>query len=268
MRSTPPRIVAARLGARALLLVLALALVGPPSARAQVPAGVDPRLFVIGDSVLLGAENAIAAREAGWQVAVYAQEGLSTLGAASVITAHKASIGDLVVVALGNNDAGNPQTFGHRIDGVMQAIGPIRRVVWVNLRQFASWTPAMNLQLVAATARWPNLVIADWNGRATPNPGLVYGDGLHLTPAGQAAMAALVAEQVSAFAQQVSPSTSTSTTTTTAATARRRRPARRRRAARDPNDDWVWVAAGAAGVALVILVLAIRPRRRRRAADG
>ena len=126
----------------------------------------------------------------------------------------------------------------------------------------------MNLQLVAATARWPNLVIADWSGRATPNPGLVYGDGLHLTPAGQAAMAELVAEQVAAFAQQVAPSTSTSTTAAPPVTSRPHRSAsRHRHAGRDPSDDWVWVAVGAAGVAVVILVLATRPRRRRRAMD-
>jgi lysophospholipase L1-like esterase len=257
--------VAARLGRPVLagLLVATLAVAAP--ARAQVPAGVDPRLFVIGDSVLLGAEHAIVAREAGWQVTVFAQEGLSTLGAASVITAHKAAVGDLVVVALGSNDAGDPITFGHRVDGVMQAIGPVRRVVWVNLRQFASWTPALNRQLAAATARWPNLVIADWSARATPNPGLVYADGLHLTPGGQAAMAELIAEQVNAFGQQVAPSTSTTTMTTPPGSARsRHRLGRARRdAAGGPDDGWVWVAAGAAAVALLILGLARWPRRHR-----
>jgi len=263
---TRSKIVAARVGAAALGALCAMTTLAGAPARAQVPSGVDPRLFIIGDSVLLGAQSAIAAREAGWHLTVYAQEGLSTLGAASVITAQKAAIGDLVIVALGNNDAGDPTTFGHRIDGVLQAIGPVRRVVWVNLRQFARWTPAMNQQLTAATGRWPNLVIADWSARATPNPALVYGDGLHLTPAGQAAMAQLIAEQVNAFVQQVAPSTSTSTTTPPATARPRPRPAHRRRRATDPSDDWVWVAAGAGGVALVLLGVALRPRRRRAAA--
>ncbi len=266
MLPTRSRIVAARIAVAALGALCAMTTLAGAPAPAQVPTGVDPRLFVIGDSVLLGAQSAIAAREAGWHLTVYAQEGLSTLGAASVITAQKAAIGDLVIVALGNNDAGNPTTFGHRIDGVLQAIGPVRRVVWVNLRQFASWTPAMNQQLTAATGRWPNLVIADWSARATPNPGLVYGDGLHLTPAGQAAMAQLIAEQVSAFVQQVTPSTSTTTTTPPATARARSRPAHRPRRATDPSDDWVWVAAGAGGVALVLLGVALRPRRRRDAA--
>jgi len=182
---------------------------------------------VIGDSVMLGARDALVAELSGWSVTVWAQEGLSTLGAASIVTASRAAIGDVVVVALGNNDAGNPATFGQRIDSIMQAIGPVPRVIWVNLRTFASWVPAMNQQLVLAQSRWPNLVIADWNSVATPNPGYVYGDGLHLTPAGQTAMAQLVGQQVDAFVH--TRSAASSTTTTTPASTTTRPPGRRRR---------------------------------------
>ena len=204
MRATRGTAGAARATRRGLgLLVAAGLLAGRPSpARAQVPPGIDPRLFVIGDSVLLGAQPAIVARFTGWTVTVDAEEGLSTLAAPSIVDANRAAIGEVVIVALGNNDAGNPQTFGQRVDGVMQAIGPVRRVIWVNLRTFASWVPAMNQQLVLATSRWPNLQIADWNTLATPNPALVYGDGLHLTPAGQTAMAQLIGQTVDQYVQQ------------------------------------------------------------------
>jgi hypothetical protein len=210
---------------------------------------------------------------AGWQVNVYAQEGLSTLGAASVVSASRASIGEVVVVALGNNDMGNPTTFAQRVDGVMQAIGPVKRVIWVNLRNFASWTPAMNQQLTLATGRWPNLVIADWSARATPDPSLVYGDGLHLTPAGQAAMAELIAEQVNAYVQsRVAASTTTSAPTTTT-TPRHVPPAKHRRSPRSSahrRADPAGVPAALIGTgagALFVLAVAIEVvRRRRRAA--
>jgi hypothetical protein len=179
---------------------------------------------VIGDSVLLGARDAIAARQTGWSVTVWAQEGLSTLGAASLITASRRVIGDVVVVALGNNDAGNPQTFGQRIDGVMTAIGPVGRVIWVNLRNFASWVPAMDQQLTLATTRWPNLQIADWNTLASPNPALVFGDGLHLTPPGQAAMAQLIGQAIVGYVRdRVAASTTTTTSPPTTTTTRPRR---------------------------------------------
>jgi hypothetical protein len=263
---------AARPGA-ALLLALGL-LAGAAPARAQVPAGVDPRLFVIGDSVLLGARDAIVGRMAGWQVSVYAQEGLSTLGAASIVNASRASIGEVVVVALGNNDMGNPTTFGQRVDGVMQAIGPVHRVIWVNLRDFASWTPALNQQLTLATGRWPNLVIADWSTRATPDPSLVYGDGLHLTPAGQAAMADLIAAQVNAYVQsRVAASTTTTAPTTTTTTTRRVAPAGRHhhppRSTKHRRSDPAGVSAALLGTgagALVVLAVAVEVARRRRRA--
>src|SRR6202035_940794 len=95
---------------------------------------------------------------------------------------------------------------------------------WVNLRQFRAFVPSLNLELAGATTRWPNLEIADWDTRATPDPSLVYADGLHLTPAGQAAMAELIAQHLDAYVRsRVSASTSTSTTTTTAAAPTRRR---------------------------------------------
>ena len=173
--------------------------------------------------MLLGARGALVAGLAGWSVTVWAQEGLSTLGAASIVRASHAVIGDVVVVALGNNDAGDPTTFGQRVDGVMAAIGPVRRVIWVNLRTFASWVPAMNQQLVLAQGRWPNLQIADWNAVAASNPALVYGDGLHLTPDGQVAMAQLIGEPIAAFVRSASTTTTTRPPSGTIRAAGRRR---------------------------------------------
>lgn len=256
-------------------LLVTLAMVGTPGgARAQTggPGPVDPRLFVIGDSVIVGVRATLAQQLVGWQVNVYAQEGFSTLAAPSVITASKALIGEVVVVGLGNNDAGNPVTFGQRIDAVMQALPGVRRVIWVNLRNFRDFVPSLDAQLTAATTRWPNLEIADWDARATPDPSLVYADGLHLTPAGQAAMTELIAQHLDAYVRsRVSASTSTSTTTTTAARTRRRAPHRSR-----PASDTVagLPAAAAAGIgagvlAVLILGLAIlRSRRRRRRLGG
>lgn len=236
-------------------------------ARAQTPGPVDPRLFVIGDSVLLGAQPAVVARLPGWTVTVYAQEGLSTLAAPAIIAANRPNVGEVAVIALGNNDRGNPVTFGQRIDGVMQALSGTRRVIWINLRQFASWVPAMNAQLQAATTRWPNLEIADWDARATPDPALVYADGLHLTPAGAAAMAELIAEHLGSYVQQreaAATTTTTSTTTATPATTRRSHP-RRGHANRLHASSTLPVALAALAGALVVAVIGFGVTRRIRA---
>jgi lysophospholipase L1-like esterase len=254
------------------LLVVVGALAGPGVARAQTggPGPVDPRLFVIGDSVIVGVQATLAQRLAGWHVNVYAQEGFSTLAAPSVINASRALIGEVVVVGLGNNDAGNPVTFGQRIDAVMQSLPGVRRVIWVNLRRFRAFVPALNLQLAAATTRWPNLEIADWDTRATPDPSLVYTDGLHLTPAGQTAMAELIAQHLDTYVRSRTPA-STSTTTTTVPTAPRRHHARHRSPPPDdrvlglPVDAVVGIGAGALALVIVIVtVVGLRLRRRRR----
>lgn len=238
---------------------------GAGSAGAQTPGPVDPRLFVIGDSVLLGAHDALVARLPGWTVTVYAQEGLSTLAAPSIIAANRPTLGEVAVVALGNNDQGNPVTFGQRVDGVMQALGGTRRVIWVNLRQFASWVPAMNAQLQAATTRWPNLEIADWNARATPDPALVYGDGLHLTPGGAAAMAELIAEHLGGYVHQREQATSTTTTITPATSPRAH--LSRNHATRSSSPSTVSIALGALAFAVTAVAFgAARNRRRRRPA--
>jgi hypothetical protein len=174
-----------------------------PAAVARVPPGVDPRVFVIGDSVILGAHDALVNRLAGWQVTFIARESFFTWQAPAAITAYHAGVGDISVVALGNNDGEDPGMFANEIDRVMAAFGPVRKVLWVNLRQFRPWVPAANAQLVAATARYPNLEIVDWDARATPDPALVYADGLHLNPGGQGAMAALVGDPVDAAAAQL-----------------------------------------------------------------
>jgi hypothetical protein len=253
------------LGALLACLGLLVAGVTPTPARAQVPAGVDPRLFVIGDSVLLGAQDAIVARMTGWQVNVYAQEGLSTLAAPRIINASRPLIGEVVVVALGNNDAGNPVTFGQRVDGVMQAIGPARRVIWVNLRSFASFSPAFDQQLTAAATRWPTLDIADWSTTGA-DPSLVYRDGLHLTPPGRTVMAQLIATHVSAYVQQRLAASTTTTTTTTTPAHRRGRSTTLDRGSAEPADvPLVLGVIGLGATGVLVIASASTWRRRRKA---
>jgi lysophospholipase L1-like esterase len=175
----------------------------------------DRRVFVIGDSVILGAQGAVAARlgASGWQVTQVSSESQHTYDAPGVINANAAAIGDVVVVSLGTNDGITPDQFAGWIDGVMESLQEVENVYWVNLRQFADWVPAANAQLVAAEDRWSNLSVIDWDARVTPDPALVAGDGIHLTTAGADAYAELIGSTVDGESGD-----SEATTTTTAAT--------------------------------------------------
>ena len=75
----------------------------------------------------------------------------------------------------------------------------------------------MNAQLAAAVQQYPNLEFVDWNAIVAAHPDAVYGDGVHLTPVGQAAMADVVRQRVDAFVAARVAATSTTVPPTTVA---------------------------------------------------
>jgi lysophospholipase L1-like esterase len=182
------------------------ALVGPRDAVAAspAPASVDPRVLVLGDSVVLGAQGALDVRLAatGWQPVHVAAESLHVYEAGPIVDAVRPGFGDVAVVALGSNDGLDASELTVWVDDLMAHLRDVTRVYWVNLRQFREWVPAANAVLAAATQRWPNLRIIDWDARATPDPSLVYEDGLHLNFWGQIAMAELVGATLDEYAAE------------------------------------------------------------------
>jgi lysophospholipase L1-like esterase len=176
---------------------------GAPAAAAP-PSWVDPRVLVLGDSVVLGAQGAMDARLAasGWQPVHVAAESFHVYDAGPVVDALRPGFGEIAVVALGSNDGLDASELTIWVDDLMAHLQNVRRVYWVNLRQFREWVPAANAVLSAATQRWPNLRIIDWDARATPDPGLVYDDGLHLNLGGQIAMADLIGTTLDEYARE------------------------------------------------------------------
>jgi hypothetical protein len=227
-------------------------------------------VYVIGDSVMLGAQAAVVAALAPLPATVDAQESRSLLGAVSLLQEHRAEMGDVVVVALGTNDGTDPGEFAHRIDLAMGALQGVAHVLWVNQRQFAPGRAEMNSVLASATARYPNLTVLDWNAAVDANPAAVGPDGIHLTDVGRALMAGLVANAV--HTALTPPTTTTTTTTSTMAPVTTAAAASNRRAAGNPGaahrdgsgGDFpvVPVAAGAAVLVAGAAVLAVRRRRR------
>ena len=169
------------------------------------PPPPDPRILVVGDSVLLGARDDITARLAGWDVLIDAEVARSTPGGLEVIRRERARVGDFVVVHLGHNDGAAREMFRRRIDDVMSELAGVERVVWLNLAEFDDWVAGANEELVAAASRWPNLEIADWRSVAGSDPSFLYSDGIHLPPPGRHAMASLVGERVDAWVASRGP---------------------------------------------------------------
>jgi hypothetical protein len=188
----------------ALVVGLVATLVVPPVATAP-PAGAlsggGQRIYVYGDSVLVGAQDAIRARltRQDFRVSVFAHIGANMPEVIRLARSHASSIPNVVVLGVGNNYFGNPIVFREQIDDLMGALGRARRVIWLNLREFRPDRADANAELAAAAHRWPTLEIADWNTRSLTVPGVFYEDGLHLRPKGGELMATLVSERVDSY---------------------------------------------------------------------
>jgi len=143
--------------------------------------------LAIGDSVLLGAAVAAAAR--GYEVDVRGcrqmSEGLDLLRA----RARAGALPGLVVIVLGTNGA---ITRGD-VSTALRIVGPRRMLGLVTPRELGggSGSDAATLRAVARD-RPRRTLLLDWVAFAGARGGLTYGDGIHLTPAGHHAMADLL----------------------------------------------------------------------------
>lgn len=172
---------------RVLAAGVAATIVLTTGARIQTAAAeppTPPRLFMVSDSVGLGAKGAIANAFTGWQVTVTGKPGRFTEQLVRYVTrAPQSQFGDDAVVATGYNyPYWAPARFDAAIDQMMNALlaKGVQRVFWVTMREvkpawYSKWNglspayqklyttyPFANDQLRTAMDRWPQLNILDW----------------------------------------------------------------------------------------------------------
>ncbi len=177
------------IGAAGLVIALAVTAVvpfGSPTRVAEAATeGAD--IFVVGDSVLLGAADQIVAAMPQHAVNVDAVVSRTAFSAAALLEGRTE---DVVVVSLGHNDG--PGDFPARIDAAMGALGGVDHVLWLTQQEFRPDRGAMNDALRAAAERWPTLEVLDWQAIVARTPEANWADGLHLRPAGADAMAGAI----------------------------------------------------------------------------
>ncbi|CAN5729835.1 hypothetical protein BH24ACT6_BH24ACT6_20660 [soil metagenome] len=173
----------------------------------------DGGVVMIGDSLTEGAMVALASAFAAGNIGVQRIDGVASRriavdqdgGAVSGVTALTAAVDDglapdVWVIALGTNDVTKyaATEFAALIAQLLEALPTDGAgVVWVNtyLRDAAGQASAFNGALTAIVGERPFAVVADWAGEA-PTDGLLIGDGIHFTDAGNAAFASLVVAAV------------------------------------------------------------------------
>jgi len=154
-----------------------------------VPYGRAP--LAIGDSVLLGAAPAVAAR--GYEVDVRGcrpmSEGLALLRA----RAAAGTLPPFVVIVLGTN---GPIAWSD-LDAALRIVGPKRLLGLVTPRELGGgWGSDTTTIRAFARAKPGRTLLIDWVAYAGARGGLTYSDGIHLAPAGQAGMASLLTQAI------------------------------------------------------------------------
>ena len=159
------------LAASACLLI---GLPAAPSVADEQRAGGVPQAHVIGDSVILGASDALASR--GMDVdAVSGRRPTRLPGAVRKLP----DDGRPVVVHLGTN--GPFSTYV--CDRLQHVVGDTRAVVLVTVVAPRTWTRETNDEIRQCADRI-GAAIVPWHRLALKSPDTLYPDGIHLTPAG------------------------------------------------------------------------------------
>jgi peptidoglycan/LPS O-acetylase OafA/YrhL/lysophospholipase L1-like esterase len=174
--------------------------VPPVSVPAPVPVTAPkpplPSAIVIGDSVALGATPALKAAFGG-DVVVDAAVGRQSSVLGDVVGYYLAQerLPGNVVIHLGNNGLVSESA----LQAVLDQIGPGRRVFIVNVRVPKPWAGKANSVLErVAESDPPRIRLVDWYGASAGHGNWFAADGVHLTEAGGAAYAQLIAGSVAA----------------------------------------------------------------------
>jgi peptidoglycan/LPS O-acetylase OafA/YrhL len=168
---------------------------GAPSSPSTtlVPLGPLARVTAIGDSVMLGAQASLRGflgdrLQLDANVSRHFTEGLDVAR-----RLHAAGqLGDVVVIHLGTNGA-IPED---QLNELLQLLSSVKRVVVVNAKVDRPWEGPDNEVIAAVVPRFPNAVLFDWHAAASEHPEFLVQDGVHLSSAGQAHYALVIASKL------------------------------------------------------------------------
>jgi hypothetical protein len=148
----------------------------------------DVSVTVIGDSIALATAPNLKALVP--DLDFFAQVGLQVSGGIAALQdrVDAGSLGQTVVIDLGNNGAFTPSQF----DTVMTLVGAERRVFFVNVNVPRAWRDANNQLLEEKAAQHSNASVLDWYGTSLGHPEYFAEDGVHLGTEGAQALTNLL----------------------------------------------------------------------------
>lgn len=188
-------------GATPTVAVTTIAAVPSGSAPVGGPIGTrvaGNRVIMIGDSVLAstarryGGEMCEQLVPLGWQVEIDAETGQFAPWGNEVLDERLAAGWDAALFLLGNNYLGDEITYREEIDRMITRVAPAP-VVLVRVTEFQDTRREVNAVIDELAAQHPQVVVLDWAAITAAQRSLTGRDGLHLSEAGRAQLAAEVA---------------------------------------------------------------------------
>ena len=136
-------------------------------------------LWVTGDSVILGIRSKLEAKQ--HISLVNARVGRQAPELLAVMRVDKTSVPQSpVIFNLGNNNSLSEST----VVEIFETIKDQPQIIVVNTAVPRAWKDANNSIISSVAARYPNVIVVDWNKISTGRPELFAPDGVHLSPAG------------------------------------------------------------------------------------
>jgi peptidoglycan/LPS O-acetylase OafA/YrhL len=164
----------------------------PASPTPQPAPARPPRIIALGDSVMVGARDELAAR-LGPGFSMNAAVGRQADEFVAIVQRlrREGHRPDALIIQMGNNGP----LYGEDMEAIQQATSGVGELFLINDHAPVSWAGESNHALAEADEDWPHTTVIDWADAAESRPGLLW-DRLHLTPAGARLYARVVAKAV------------------------------------------------------------------------
>lgn len=154
-----------------------------------------PSVYVVGDSITYLSEASISSdfSTAGYQPTISATPGVKIGQSQAEITSLAQSQPWAWIIELGTNDAGAQDTvWPEQFLAEWSLVSPATCVIYVTVSPRAGpVAQQIDASMQKLAQSHANVHLLDWGNIEYQNPTWVEGDGIHPTPAGQAALAAL-----------------------------------------------------------------------------
>lgn len=160
----------------------------PPLAPADRP----PRIVALGDSVMIGAKDKLAARLGpGFSMSAEVGRQADEFVAIAQRLKREGHAPAAMIVQMGNNGP----LYGDEMEELRKATSEVGELFLVNDHAPVSWIGESNHTLAEAARDWPHTTLIEWQPLADSHEDLLW-DGIHLTPAAAGLYARLVSTDV------------------------------------------------------------------------